>query len=431
MTNRHRETISIILDLEESISYYYPSFSRERKNTKECMLKGLHCISPIWDDEGKVKWKEKNNIPIINKDDGIVSVPCSELRELGTRQNTFNKLLLKYPLLCLVDDSYNHKLEKSRCYVLTEMYSKVMAHYVQQSSPRTYVMIRGFGGDMFVNSSEVNKNTLKKKTTDDLTVANISAEKVKQLLQNINGLSSVNRTRLSHLYGISHSLGGVRQEYHRNRTGRLTVKGIANLQNIPKSIRELIFEGHYEVDMVACQWKIAAHYTDDPIIHYYADNSQEFRKKVSGDVGMPLSFDSQMKAVLIAILFGAKRDGSEGPVKDGLGEWSEVFMEHPSVKALVMAVNNLVDKMKKEGYLQKWKEVAENKGWRQLLSYHLQNKESLIMDECRKYLVNPDLLVYDGVITKRDVDIEDLQRHILEKTGFDMKFSKKKLGESK
>lgn len=429
MGKKNKEVVSIILDLESSIEYVYPSFAKEREQSKHCMLKGLHCISPLWDDEGRVKWKEKNNIPIIEKDDNVVSVPCNDLRELGTRQNTFNKIILKYPLLEMVDARYNHKLEKARGYRLTEDYAKVLSHYLQQEHPKTYIMIRGFDTDMLVNSDSVNKNTLRKKTKDDLTIATVSPDKVKEYLDTVDGLSTMNRTRLTYLYGIAYSTGGVRQDYHRNKTGRLTVKGMTNLQNISKVIRNQLFDGCYEIDMIACQWKIAAHYTSDPVIAYYAENSTQFRNDVMQELGMPDSMGSDVKTALIAILFGCKRDGTDGPIKDKLGEWAVEFMKHPSVRALVKAVDELVRKVRSEGKLDKWKRLDNTKGWRQLLSLFLQNKEAMIMDVCRKYVVNPDLLLYDGIITRKDVDVEALQKHVLEVTGFNMSFSKKRIGE--
>lgn len=424
-----KDTIAIILDLEESITHFYPSFAKERRERREALLKGLYVATPVWDDEGREKWKTKNDIDIIYKEGGYLIVPCSELRELGTKQRVVNNMLEKYPLLEMVDSRFNHKTETARLYLPTDDYAAVLEHYASLDNPRTYVMLKGFNDDMMLNAADVNKNTLKKKSKDAITVSNMSKELLSEQLEGV--LPDRDRSRLTYIYGMACSIGFVRQDYVRAPSGRLSSTGAGSLQNINKATREKIFKGFYEVDMVACQWRIAAHLTRDASIKEYSANSSGVRKEIMQDTGMPYDMDSKVKTALISILFGSKRDGTTGPIYDTLGEWGEAFITHPKTTSLIDAVNNLVDDLRKRGHLTKWKaQMSKNKGWRQSLSLLLQHEESKIMDVCRNHIASVDLLLYDGLITSKDVDIDELRQVVRDKTGYSMLFSKRVIGEN-
>lgn len=423
-----KDTIAIILDLEESITYLYPSFKKERRERREALLKGLYVATPVWDDEGRQKWKTKNYKEILTKDDGYLIVPCSDLRELGTKQRTVNSMLEKYPLLKMVDSRFNHKTETARLYLPTDDYAVVLQHYASLDNPRTYIMLRGFNDEMLLNAADVNKNTLKKKNRDAITVSNMSKELLSEQLEGV--LPDRDRSRLTYIYGMACSIGFVRQDYVRTPSGRLSSTGAGSLQNIRRETREKIFKGYYEVDMVACQWRIAAHLTRDSSIREYSAHSSSIRKEIMDDLGMPSDMESNVKTAFISILFGCKRDGTTGPIYDSLGEYGEAFVAHHKTTALIEAVNTLVDDLKNKGHLTKWKALmSKNKGWRQSLSLLLQHEESKIMDVCRNHIASVDLLLYDGLITSKDVDIEELKQVVKDKTGYNMLFSKKLIGE--
>jgi len=422
--------------LEDTITTIYPEFSKERKDKKMSLLKGLFISFRVWDSPDRKKYRDSRGEEYVTKEDNQVVVPNQELRLLGTSQKSFNDMLKKYPLLVDVGNHWSYAKKEARRYEMQPEFFEIMIDYISNPTTQMYAAYKEEGCKPVTCLAQyIPQRILDMKIADHKTEAKINTAPLRSVINLLafEGEEGYDIVRYGKIVKQAECRGGMlRQDYKRIKTQRLTVMGNTSLQNIPKGLRREMFEGAYEVDMVNAHYRIASHYIDNAAIEQYAYSSWMVRNIIADDLGV--EDESFIKPTLLALLFGCSRNPEEGKfLASKLGkDLAKAFVKNHYVAQIIEGIDLLVYDLHSKGVLQKYRRKGKALGEAQLLSHFLQEEESKIMDACIEFDKNIYLCLYDGFVTPTDVDIEALQSYVSDKTGYDIEFSKDKLkGDSK
>lgn len=245
--------------------------------------------------------------------------------------------------------------------------------------------------------------------------------------------------RLAHTDVAGH--GFINHRYAEGRTGRLFAKGIS-LQTAPRTIRHAALHGLYDYDIENCHFAIFAQlsarfgFECEGINHYLA-RKREIRQQLAADIGISIS---QVKMCLLALMFGARvsaRDGSAITDEIGYSKALALFSHQQFIaiqqdlsfgRKLILSSwsksrSTLTNDMGKRIRLKKKdgsKEAPER-----LLAHIIQGIEAKALKVAIS--VYPDdivLLMHDGFVAKRSLDVQLIEREIYDKTGYRLELSK-------
>lgn len=246
-------------------------------------------------------------------------------------------------------------------------------------------------------------------------------------------------------------------KYKRKSGGRLfNIYSEDNLpiQSFSKEVRKIIFKGQYYYDIetsaptILQQLSVKYFNYDMPKVRYYIQNKEYYRNLLVENVGLTYK---EAKSFLTAIFFGASLndnfflEGSSSFSKlYGVGKIREIMEKVPLVVDLYVELREFI---KKYGKYLKEKNVKKGKdgklylhnsrgaskevdlnNWNNAKAILFQyfGYESQILD-CLIKKYQHSLLLFDGFISKEDINTAEMSELVKKELGFDIKFSKEEL----
>lgn len=267
----------------------------------------------------------------------------------------------------------------------------------------------------------------------------------KEPLKNIKGLYR-GCVMLSRLLDNSNNIyvnkKSILVQYEEKSTGRLCVIGTANLQTTKREIRNLLLSNmnYYDYDFENCHYNIfeqtlkkyGADMSEYQTMINYNRNKKEFRKQLMEYCGIS---EDKVKSVFISLVCG-----------DSGGYYSKTFRKiltkdeiakinkYPSFKQLkaetMKGAKFLIEKMTgSDGILKNAiGKVFDKKSWKQRISFILQGFERQMLDVIlEEYWESIILLMHDGFVSTKILDIPRIENIIEQKTGYKMKLEMKEL----
>lgn len=235
--------------------------------------------------------------------------------------------------------------------------------------------------------------------------------------------------------------GFISHRYAEGRTGRLFARGIS-LQTAPRTIRNAALHGLYDYDIENCHFAIFSQLSarfgfQCEAINHYLVRKKEIRQQLAAEVGISIS---QVKMCLLALMFGARvvvRDGVAitdeiGSRKAGILFKSErfitiqqdiVFGRKLILDGWAKSRNTISNDMGKRIKLKK--QDGKPEASEKLLAHIIQGVEAKALKAAID--VYPDeivLLMHDGFVAKRSLDVQLIENEIYDKTGYRLELSK-------
>lgn len=263
------------------------------------------------------------------------------------------------------------------------------------------------------------------KKTDDLFI-NAHVDDVNYRIEIIGQLIRLAHTDVAGRGYIAH-------RYAEGRTGRLYARGIS-LQTAPRLIRKAALHGLYDYDIENCHYSIfyqlAAQYNFEcEGIKYYLAHKNEVREAIAQDVGISIE---QAKMCLLAVMFGARlSEWESNAIVQEIGSRASSLFTHKHFKAIADDI-----KKGRELILAKWakrrttllndmgKAIRLKEPANMRLAHIIQGIEAKAL----KASINlyPDdvvLLMHDGFVSKRALDVPLIERAIYNDTGMKLQVS--------
>jgi len=243
---------------------------------------------------------------------------------------------------------------------------------------------------------------------------------------------------LGQLLKISHTdvagRGYIIHRYAEATTGRLYARGVS-LQTVPRLIRKAALHGLHEYDIENCHYAVfaqmAARFSVEcRAINRYLADKPATRQRIAESVGIS---PDQAKACLLAIMYGAKRSSRRGnaiPDNIGVAQARRLFADPlfcaiaddllagraAILKGWPRRRSTMLNAMDKRIGL---KEPAEDR-----LAHLIQGVEAqalrAIVDLYPEEVL---LLMHDGFVASRALDVPLLERRMFEVTGYRLSIS--------
>jgi hypothetical protein len=255
-------------------------------------------------------------------------------------------------------------------------------------------------------------------------------------------------------------------QYKESLSGRLFTCGKQTLQNVPSIVKDSAFRGCWEYDFDNAHYEILRQLGNQyglptEYISAYCQDKAAFREKVAK--ANKISVKSA-KTILLSIIYGAKitlcrSSAIFKAVQDDMGmDEEEVSQVIESMKSdrefmqFVKEVKCLKNEVFERGHFNQRGRFFDYKVFNilgnEFCLLAAQNKRTSpgkyfnpkasavahLLQGCEAYMLREvlklhgkdvALLQHDGWILRSDIDVEKLQDHILSKTGFSMKISKR------
>lgn len=246
------------------------------------------------------------------------------------------------------------------------------------------------------------------------------------------------------LNGEAHSkslpYGFVATDYVESQAGRLYAETDFHLQNMPREVRKIALAGNWDYDFQNCHYSIlqqlARRYgVEVPAIDAYVADTKAVRVSLSRDLGLEIA---DVKTCLLALIYGARqshRDEDAIPDTIGLDKAKELYA-HPKFSGLAedvrvagKAVIERADREAGRGNSKKQsvilnvmgKSISAKEPWRRILAHLVQGIEAKMLHTVNDiYVEEIWLLVHDGWIADRPLDVDAIERDIESETGFKM-----------
>lgn len=232
--------------------------------------------------------------------------------------------------------------------------------------------------------------------------------------------------------------GYIMHRYAEAKSGRLYAKGVS-LQTTPRLIRQAALHGLYEYDFENCHYSIfsqlAARYGFEAEgIAHYLDNKREVREQIAREVGISLE---QVKMCLLAIMYGARANTwHENAIPNEIGPINaNSLYQHPVFKAIAQDI--------REGrrvILDNWptrrstllndigKRIKKSEPPERKLAHLLQGIEAKALRAVIEAMPHDVLLLmHDGFVTNRRINIRDMERVVREETGYRLSLAGEKI----
>ena len=222
--------------------------------------------------------------------------------------------------------------------------------------------------------------------------------------------------------------GFIAHRYAEGRTGRLYARGIS-LQTAPRIIRKAALHGLFDYDIENCHYSIfyqlAARYNFEcEAIKHYLGHKNVIREAIAQSVGITIE---QAKMCLLALMFGAR-----------LSEWESnaIAQEIGSSRAKILFANTYFKAIAddvingKKEILARWekrrttllndmgKAVGIKEPANVRLAHIIQGIEAKsLRASIRLYPDDVVLLMHDGFVSKRALDLQLIEKAIYDETG--------------
>lgn len=389
------DRMSYITDYREAMESVFPSFVEETKGNKNIMNVILSLAYPL----------KREDYYLITKE---------AIELAGANYGRAMKLLGKYPVFVDSGLPYSKFYKKAKRWIISD--KGVEVYKMMITGINIYYRVEGKTRGRLDAENKIPKSIRGKSVADYSHNAIINLQSLSKYQAGENMRDNAELNRLINL--ATYRDGVLNQEYIRKKTGRLYSYGTGSLQMIPREIRKAAFKGDIEYDLKNAHYRIASHYTENKFIQEYAYDTTLIRKLIANDLNLDVS---QVKFLLLSLLYGAGvagRKGSTLEVEFGKDKMKEIF-SHAYVKNILSGIEELTEDLQLAGNI----DVVEGESAAQVRASFLQRSESKMLDACISK-VPPQLLLFDGFISKHDVDVGYLESIILEDTGYNIEVNK-------
>ena len=243
---------------------------------------------------------------------------------------------------------------------------------------------------------------------------------------------------LSQLLKISYTdvagRGFIVHRYAEASTGRLYAKGVS-LQTAPRVIRKAALNGLYEYDIENCHYSVFSQMSsrygvECAAINRYLSDKQATRQRVADAVGIHIE---QAKTCLLALMYGARqsiRPENAIPEAIGVGKAKKLYTE-PTFAAIARellegraAILKAWPRRRKTILNAMCKAIALGAPAEERLAHLIQGVEAKAL----RAIVDlyPDevvLLMHDGFVAERSLDVPLMERKMFDATGYRMTIS--------
>ena len=357
-------------------------------------------------------------------------ISTKTLEDMGVHNRTFKEVMNISKLFVCTDENYSIKLGIAKKYQPTDRFIELMLLHKSGVSVPIAMLYN-------IKSSKVEKykyshldKLYKQVVCDWRTEIDLDVKSIDKYIDSLSkeeyDIKHIQLKKLRNLVAANN--GKVYCFYRRCKTNRLTGYGTSNLQVIAKEAKKIMFHSYYDFDLVNCTYTILYQMYEKRIgeestaLREYAFYTSNIRKGVALDCGVT---PKAVKEAMLLIAFGCSLTNTDHntPLIRVLGkDGRKNFLQHDFVKLVLkelkdltdayrVEINNIIDPSKK--YM----------GVRQRLSWLTQQIEAAIMDVVIEH-TDPAVLMYDGMICKEDVDLDELAAKIEEATGYQVEFSR-------
>ena len=215
---------------------------------------------------------------------------------------------------------------------------------------------------------------------------------------------------------------------------RLYAQGIS-LQNTSKLLRRVALNGLYDYDVENCHFSIFYQLADQcnyecEAIKYYLTHKKEIRDTIAKDIGITIE---EIKMCLLALMFGAKMNTwKDNSIPQAIGQVkSSALFKHSTFKAIADELSQgkkliLKGSTKRKATLINvmGKPISLKESSNQKLSHIIQGIEAQALKAC--LTLYPDdivLLMHDGFVSKKALDVPLIERTIYEATAIQLQLS--------
>jgi hypothetical protein len=252
----------------------------------------------------------------------------------------------------------------------------------------------------------------------------------------LEGLNILDKIELFKVRRSVDSSGYIKLYYRENQPHqRLYNTGHVNLQLLKKNVRNSLLKGSYDYDMVNAMPTIML---EDfkrrnkrtvllRSLEEYVENSRAVRTQIAKETGISYSL---VKQILISAFYGGNVDyyagGLNKNLRETLGDGFEVLQE--ALRASSLYQNVVKDFRTISGG---FKKTTKQRAAQVMCEAYFKH-ERTVLDSMAQYLFkvgnNPELLIFDGLVVKHEVDIGELEKHIKKTTDFKVKLEGTPLG---
>lgn len=227
--------------------------------------------------------------------------------------------------------------------------------------------------------------------------------------------------------------------------GRVFPKKSLSLGTIAREVRHTISKGFYvDIDMYGAHHTILSQICkynniECKYLNEYINNREEILNNVCNEYDVDRS---DAKTLFIILLYlGSFKSWAEKLELENVKELDFLKNFSNELKAISVDISNANKDLRNDVEKNNEKEAKKNKFWRStIMSLYLQEYERRILEEVYTYLChhnyiidNDCVLCFDGIMISatryNDELLDKLNKHVLERTGFDIKFLKKDMDE--
>ena len=227
--------------------------------------------------------------------------------------------------------------------------------------------------------------------------------------------------------------GFISHRYAEGRTGRLYARGIS-LQTAPRIIRKAALHGLYDYDIENCHYAIFSQLTERynyeciGIKHYLA-HKNEIREGIAHSVGIT---KERAKMCLLALVFGARlSEWEDNAIPQAIGSRAAALFNDARFKAIaddVLEGRKVILSHWEKRRTTLLNDVGKAVGTKEPANVRLAHIIQGIEAKALRSAINmyPDevvLLMHDGFVSKRALDVELIEKAIYTDTGMKLEVS--------
>lgn len=389
-----------VYDYSESFERYIPEYSEMKGKHKRALNVICTVASPIYE----------------MSDEGLYLILHRDIMNRGVDYRVAMEALTLYPLFTYTGNDWGHVKKIAKQYQITEMGKNILVDEV--SDHWKYLRMEGKKGKLYT-PSRIPRVVKGVSLADYSHDTEINYDRLEKFVKDNCKSYDTETFRMLH---ICKKLGkSFKMEYVRHSEGgRLFSVNGANMQNLHTDARQEAYHGMWDVDFENAHYAITHQIVGGSAIKYYVDNTKKVRGELSDTLSLPIA---NVKQIMIMIIYNASFSGNDGTDMTKLydAQVIENVKKHPFLKELMTEVKALDKVVKKEKGNIYWKYMARER------SLYLQRIEAKMLDICiSKY--SPQLLLFDGFITKEDVDVDLLSDMIYTDLGFNIRVCKEIIG---
>lgn len=388
------------IDMADFLNDYSDEFRKERSDVKAMISKIL-----------TMPHKHRYN-------KSLYAISKSFLSYIGTSTTTFKKINEKYGLFT-TDNRYEIGYY-CRAYEMTDFAKHLLSEFIKYEDRGVIKTVK--------HSKSTYENVAKHQ--DSLLEFNHGVMKIRENVKvNSDGLLKYiedgNTVRLSEasrwavlLNNSNYPDGVVPQTYEQLEFGRIVGHGLT-LQSVSKPLRKILMDGYYDYDFKNCHYAIINSLGLYPTIQMYVDNTDEVREDLADEIGVTKDI---IKQGLISLLYGAneKTHPDYSSIYEIFGERAaDDFWKHYFIKNLINEIGQCrVDISHEYAGFDK---MTNSEFARFIMGW----ENDILCCAVEGKVI--DVPIYDGFISKEDLDVKQMEDKVMHDLGIEITIKKEKI----